>query len=94
MNDPAWTLGPWQAGAFRTTVYDADGTEIAECIGEPPYDEATSAANARLIAAAPELYDALANLVFQVREANLDYNWPKGIATAVAILARARGEPI
>jgi len=66
------------------------GYAVAELCG--PDTEA----NARLIAAAPELYEALAQLLHECVEAGFDaardYNWPKSLADASAALAKARGE--
>jgi len=57
-----FTKGPWEAGVqyddeFCCPVLDESGREVAEAKGE---NEDECAANARLIAAAPEMYDTLA----------------------------------
>lgn len=60
MTEP--TPGPWQAlppqGRARLHgIFDADGGCLAECFGQK------AAANARLLAAAPEMLDALRSLL-------------------------------
>lgn len=58
------TIGPWHTGGHgNRTVYAADGYAVANAIvyhGQPTH-AAEAAANARLIAAAPELLAALQN---------------------------------
>jgi len=53
-------------------------------------------ADAHLIAAAPELYAALEDLLAETRAAGLgqarDFNWPEVTQAARSALARARGE--
>lgn len=59
-NTPAWTPGPWTVR--RTYVYDLieshDGIGVAFC----RYDTPAFAANARLIAAAPEMARTIQSL--------------------------------
>lgn len=73
MTDAQHTPGPWSQshrrrhdGMYSTEVYCADGYTIASCAWYPrPVDPATGTigtyreANARLIAAAPDLLEAL-----------------------------------
>ena len=58
--------------------------------------EENGRANGELIAAAPELYEALDKLLHEILEAGFasasDYGWPKVIPAARAALAKARGE--
>jgi len=75
MSAPAWTKGPWEAEMFPTTQgYPIRGgtmplrkgdrvLAVAMDQGSAPAGE--SKANARLIAAAPDLYEALAALQLQ-----------------------------
>jgi hypothetical protein len=101
MGEGKHTVGPWEAcGAMvRTTFMHGDpeqrGLLIAECaMGPMP-----SGANARLIAAAPDLLDALEMLCIGL-EWNID-NHPtvmneadhEALANARAVIARATGVP-
>ena len=100
----AFTLGPWTvSNSSRQAVQNATGVTIAWCganasYGDPSYsisvDEAR--ANARLIAAAPDLLDALIIL------RDLDDEWAKtevpllGVDTRAKIeaaIAKAEGKP-
>ncbi len=103
MAEPKWTKGPWrlgddalhgkaltiwaaQPGVCITSVFDASMGPDA-----PPMREAL--ANARLAAAAPELYDALERILrMPINGVPLrdweDYN----IKEALGILAKARGK--
>lgn len=111
MSNKNWTPGPWEIcntadiftplGATNAEGIEAvstDGWHIADCdMGSMTLDEVR--ANAHLIAAAPDLYDALA-------EALADYdNWAAHednyphehlvvwAEKARAAIAKARGEP-
>lgn len=61
MSDPKFTPGPWHVGDTNRAnqqVFDADSWNVASCtIPNRPRGEAE--ANARLMAAAPDLYEAL-----------------------------------
>lgn len=58
------TPGPWHAMPFKggETIYAADSHRVAECLASGKHGEAAEA-NARLIAAAPELLAALQNIL-------------------------------
>ena len=102
MNAPNTTPGPWTydqtvcitGSEHLPCVVDAYGLVVAEC-QDDGHSEIECEANAHLIAAAPELYEALEVMVtFAERVIALhkltDTN---GIcAGSRAILARARGE--
>lgn len=67
MKTNGWTAGPWKLAQSSTGFEissDADTCWIAEVPNVPPYGEA----NAQLIAAAPELVEALQLLVNQAKE--------------------------
>ena len=89
MSETKWTPGPWRGGHrcdghIRTTV-DGERVSIAE---------AYSVADAHLIAAAPDLYEALYRLTKDCEIAGLDRQagWDCFIGMANAALSRARGE--
>lgn len=100
-NDTKWTPGPWRVGPVDDTVVTApDGSEIAAIDGD--YNEPdlwpVMEANARLIAAAPDLYAALES---QMRATTLALqsaghsaqDVADCTAQARAALCKARGEP-
>lgn len=79
MKTPQWTPGPWtveDVGESRWVIRGPDGFIRAQVPFLP---------NARLIAAAPELYEALANLLDNPTSASKQI-------VAASILAKARGE--
>ena len=61
------TPGPWKTQTHisldRLEIRDADGRRIAECAMDFPMSAKTHDANASLIAAAPELLEALIGVV-------------------------------
>lgn len=83
MNETRWTEGPWRAEGpdpfgDLNILHPADALAIAAVVSNMrPAEEVV--ANAHLIAAAPELYDALNNTIANER-------------IAMEVLARARGE--
>ncbi len=64
MSEPKHTPGPWRAIANATTwgVYDRDGRAVAK-LGKSIFGAMITANNARLIAAAPDMSDALPDLI-------------------------------
>lgn len=88
------TSGPWHIGAraFERAVYGERGEEIAVFSGLIPADE--ELANARLIAAAPELLNAceLFEQAIAVNRHNLTREMRAAIDAARAALAKAKGE--
>ena len=58
MTQTTHTPGPWRVGLDKNSVRDADEGYIADCQNRFA-DKTTVEANARLIAAAPELLEAL-----------------------------------
>ena len=108
MSAPMHTPGPWSVYAdMRTDVCRATGDELSYVAGwniESPAEEIvgcegiisgpTSEANARLIAAAPELLEALEEARRQLEY--VDGRFPTGTTPAVlarinAAIAKARG---
>ena len=104
MNETKWTPGPWvQDNPNYTLVAElVNGVYeyIADCgtsLIDRPQEECE--ANARLISAAPELYEALekfrlrADAIVAAQGGDIILRVPTTvIATAAAALARARGE--
>ena len=84
------TPGPWIA-----SDYDVNYVEIDAANGEQ-VGEAYSPANGRLIAAAPELLEALTLLLQQVDASGNgdapDFGWPKATQAARAAIAKAEGQ--
>jgi hypothetical protein len=77
MTAPAFTPGPWELRGL--TVFEVGKTGISVAVATQ--HETNAKANARLIAAAPELYEALTEAV----KTNPQEEW-------IALLAKARGE--
>lgn len=102
MSEPKWTPGPWECviGAANTSERLVVQTAtprtkgrhyaVARCYANLAGD---SPHNARLIAAAPELYAALAELVEEIEtDGGVDTScWPI-LDAGKAALAKARGE--
>jgi hypothetical protein len=74
-----WTPGPWEVDGSKV-CYDLDGTKDNIC------NTVWQEANAHLIAAAPDLYEALAEIMDWV------VNDHPASVKARAALAKARGE--
>ena len=93
-----FTPGPWAISSTGSVVA-ANGGYVAEaydgrlCVDTYPD---IAAANAALIAAAPELYEALNGLLYECIEAghgnDTDYSWPRKIAAARSALLRAQAQ--
>lgn len=107
---PKFTPGPWfadpQCSKTAVIIDDADRDPIpcpgsggsmsfTDTVCELSWQGGEHLANAFLIASAPDLYRALAQLRKEVSEAGFDdatdYNWPKAIADADAALRKAEG---
>lgn len=96
MSETRWTKGPWAAklirGSYkRPAIVKAGDKIVAACGGDQLNPDAPSigeaAANATLIAAAPELYEALKAL-YEEDERDI----PRSIwGAAEAALAKAEG---
>lgn len=104
-----WTPGPWCINKYRSIGAGEHGTEPVIAIIEPFYGSdrnlGDSSANARLIAAAPALYEALTDAIAGLRYVREHYHDERtasgdlyGIGfdrveqKAAAALAAARGE--
>lgn len=93
MTEKKWTKGPWVAAATSdlmlwVAIGDPDGEIIAQLDSVNPYD-------AHLIAAAPELYDALDELrvaIMSVLEGKPFRCLDETMIRTDKALAKARGE--
>lgn len=96
---PTHTPGPWHVGQFDEQLFVSDSTRNFDvCIIQPQHANPSSdaRANARLIAAAPDLLEALEALVPHVLHyAAMNNAHPsahKDAASARAAIAKAKGE--
>ena len=87
------TPGPWFVTSDASTVYEKDelgcrADTICRLVGNP-----FAAGNARLIAAAPELLDALEALMVTIdAQINAGLRWdPETVVATRAAIAKARG---
>lgn len=93
-SEPKWTAGPWKNGGpddfgDHPIGHNADNLAVAAVVTNLRSPDEV-AANAHLIAAAPDLYEALNVLVLALcheHNKNIPY-WQE----AVSALAKARGE--
>jgi len=95
MAETKWTQGPWVVwydGPSLPIVKQENGHEI---IGGCTFQDGLCGANAHLIAAAPDLYDALDKLVDRIgdiRGLDMDVLAPDQLRNAQLALAKALGE--
>lgn len=93
------TPGPWKTHggpahpqrhhlAVIDSIPDVDGKIVANCICHLASTNPNSDANARLIAAAPELHDALQSIIFKASETLLEHGWIHEVENAVAALQK------
>jgi hypothetical protein len=102
-----FTRGPWKTAETNkradnikpappwhnlTAIVDRNGHTLANVVTKGPKGEA----NARLIAAAPDLLAALEGLLNEVEKAGNanadDYGWPTVVPQARAAIAKARNQ--
>ncbi len=94
MKDAAFTKGPWSIDPrYPNDVVGADGRDVAETHLSPghvrPLDERT--ANARLIAAAPEMYEALKAARDYLYDVGRDKDMAPTVDKIAAALLKAQG---
>lgn len=94
MSKPDWTPGPWVVGSINDTAVFRVGADqvrytIAVAVGDhtEPDSWPAARATARLIAAAPDLYEALRELLNALPSATTN----PAIKTARAAIAKAEG---
>lgn len=98
MSKPKFTPGPWEISRYTNYIGYSISAPGAGCIAERWYaserEDAPIEANAHLIAAAPEMYEALGAMIADDAFAELcavigeEPNW---IKTARAAIAKAEG---
>ena len=98
MSEPKWTPGPWNAidcgTGWVVGPREADSDDyIADVhLHTHGISDESAEANANLIAAAPELYESLYTLAILHGDECSNGENCGGVQTALAALARARGE--
>lgn len=101
MNEPKWTPGPWHR-VIKMEGFTAVGADalIARVFSPTFRDLPTEGANARLVAAAPDMYDALEHCVAELQVMQHKYQpvggqgslVAKAICRGLSAIAKARGE--
>ena len=90
MSEPKWTAGPWKTTAKYRDITGPNGEVIVEETSiDAVVTKAQAAANAQLIAAAPDLYEILDEIINQVERQGWE---SKLYDQAKTILAQARGD--
>jgi hypothetical protein len=97
MNAVKHTPGPWvvESGRLHHYIKTESGRDVAEVINPIPYKCERSLADAHLIAAAPDLLEALQLVMHEVVESGNDtqqFGWGKANAAARAAIAKATPE--
>ena len=95
MSEAKFTPGPWTK--WRNSVHSEDGICIAECgnsVRTTHLSEEESEANTNLIAAAPELLEALEAIIKGLEASDEEglIGHTEQIINAKAAIAKARGE--
>ena len=87
MTESKHTPGPWRRGAITQTITAQNGKRlVADCRGngsQHPATEDECEANARLIAAAPELLD-MVKWAMELRGAKMEGDWFMAARAAIA----------
>ena len=100
MKEAKFTPGPWIVDkSFNADIQAPDGLDIATCCAEilnRHTDGEEGIANATLIAAAPDMYEALEAAILEYGKPGGPWNVPSSPGTwidkAKAALVKARGE--
>lgn len=99
MSNTKWRHGPWflegnwekgngRLGGWVSSRPPMPVFELKPLVG----DHEEIIANANLIAAAPELYDALCDLHIQCLQHDIDADMQRALENAAAAMTKARGE--
>lgn len=91
MRETKWTPGPWEVALDASGHPNIRAQSRRVAYLDLRGDLAAVDANARLVAAAPDLYEALDGLVSRLKQTCGDYH-AQGIEIAERALARARGD--
>jgi len=93
MSHSKFTPGPWQVNVWTTgrrTVEGVNAPTIAEI--HDTHEDVEKAANARLIAAAPDLYEALRELTALMEDVRTGQYTPDSFTTQPARITLAKAE--
>ena len=90
MSEQKHTPGPWESGNGTTSIYGSDGKEVARRIWHGPQDDERSLANARLIAAAPELLALLNRIVSESVRVEYEEDGPACAEMAYSLIDEVR----
>jgi len=94
MSDRPWTPGPWKVHLVDETLVTGKKADISTTFFGDAANAEERASNARLIASAPDMYEALDRIITQWDTPNWKLNEKTGaiINDARAVLRKARGE--
>lgn len=93
MTDVKWTPGPWTCEEVMPDDKDWGMCEITASDDSWVSTAVLGIANAHLISAAPDMHDALAELIsLDPMDRNFVPLWRRSLVAARAALAKARGE--
>jgi len=95
MSEAKFVPGPWRVRINNGNILVVGPNNIhigtSECKDRFPTNKGTQAANARLMAAAPEMYQALKTLLFNCRHGNGLEAQYQALDKAESALAKAEG---
>jgi hypothetical protein len=91
VSEPKYTPGPWRFDVFGLITQEGSDLHIAQLHNKREEDFPSREANGNLIAAAPELLNALKWSVNHAEECLGDY--PELLDIAIALIAKAEGKP-
>ena len=97
MSAPKWTPGPWGVGVPNDKTYADIGIHSSEWVIADMCKDVckltvNQRANARLIAAAPDLYEALVLAEDRIESERSPGEWDPLLREIRAAIAKARGE--